>query len=242
MADLCEDLVAARQDASASRTLHALGNQLGVVLGLLEMLLEDTPATDPRQRDLQDARQAASDAAATLSTLQSSHARSLIPVASGGPDGERGLSSSQGESSRQVGHDERAHGAEPRGEAARTVLVVDDQPQLLRTMRRFLGSRGYDVETATSVEDAVTVLGQRHVDAVVMDVRMPMRSGLELLMYMREDERLRDLPAVVLTGAALSREEQAIVARCKAYVFYKPKSYEHLTNYLDRVTRRPLTL
>jgi hypothetical protein len=50
--------------------------------------------------------------------------------------------------------------------------------------------------------------------------------------------RLRHLPAVVLTGGALTKEEQTLVAQHEAYVFYKPKSYLALAEYLDRVTHR----
>lgn len=81
------------------------------------------------------------------------------------------------------------------------------------------------------------MLEERAVDAIVLDIRMPGLSGLELLAQIREHEQWRHLPAVILTGGALSRDEQATVARHRAHVFFKPKSYEALTNYLDRVTR-----
>ena len=122
---------------------------------------------------------------------------------------------------------------------ALTVLLVDDQPEILTTLTRFLNLKGYTVEIATSVADALPLLQERRLDAVILDVRMTPQSGLDLLPVIRENEKLRDIPAVVLTGAALTKDEQAIVAKYKAFVFYKPKSYVALTEYLDRVTRRP---
>jgi len=121
--------------------------------------------------------------------------------------------------------------------AAPTVLLVDDQPEILKTLTRFLNAKGYAVEIATTVGEAIPLLRQRRIDAVVLDVRMAPQSGLDLLPIIREDEKLRDIPAVVLTGGVLTKDEQAIVARHKAFVFYKPKSYLALTDYLDRVTR-----
>ena len=82
------------------------------------------------------------------------------------------------------------------------------------------------------------MLDREGIHAVILDIRMPGRSGLELLALLREDPRWRDVPAVLLTGAQLTQDELAVVARQKAFVFYKPKSYEALTGYLDRVTRR----
>lgn len=122
---------------------------------------------------------------------------------------------------------------------APTVLLVDDQPEILKTLTRFLNLKGYAVEIATSVADAIPLLHERRIDAVIVDVRMTPQSGLALLPILRNDEKLREVPAVVLTGAVLTKDEQTIVARHEAFVFYKPKSYQALTEYLDRVTRRP---
>jgi DNA-binding response OmpR family regulator len=119
-----------------------------------------------------------------------------------------------------------------------TVLLVDDQPQILTTLTRFLNLKGYAVEVATSVADATPMLRERSYDAVILDVRMVPQSGLDLLPLLRSEEKLREVPAVVLTGGVLTKEEQTIVAQHKAYVFYKPKSYVALTEYLDRVTGR----
>ena len=115
-----------------------------------------------------------------------------------------------------------------------TVLLVDDKPEILTTLTRFLALKGYEVEFATNVPDAISIIEQRKFDAAILDLRLPPHSGLELLQLIRENEALKDLPAVLLTGTALSREEQAILARYKAHVFYKPRSYEALIQYLDK--------
>lgn len=126
--------------------------------------------------------------------------------------------------------------AESTAPEAPTVLVVDDQPEILRTLTRFLNVKGYDVETAASVDEAIPVLAQGRIKAVVLDLRMSPRSGLELLKFIREDETLGELPVVILTGGILTREEQSAIARYQAHVFYKPKSYHALINHLDRLT------
>lgn len=123
------------------------------------------------------------------------------------------------------------------GPSAPTVLLVDDQPTILRTLMRFLELKGYNVEIAESVAQAVPLLDARTFAAVVLDIRMPGQSGLELLAQMRQHERWRELPAVILTGQPLTPPELTEIAKLKAYVFLKPKSYGALTEYLDRVTR-----
>ncbi len=115
-----------------------------------------------------------------------------------------------------------------------TVLLVDDKPEILTTLTRFLALKGYEVEIATNVPDAIPLIEQKPFDAVILDLKLPPHSGLDLLKLIRENDALRDLPAVMLTGAALSREDQTTLARYKAHVFYKPRSYEALIQHLDK--------
>jgi CheY-like chemotaxis protein len=118
-----------------------------------------------------------------------------------------------------------------------TILVVDDEPAIQELLRHFLEEKGCYVETASSVGDAIYILERDIINAVVLDVRMPGRSGLELLEFMRLDEGLRDIPVVILTGATLTPAEEAIIARDKADVLYKSEDLDQLVSHLDRLTR-----
>ena len=118
-----------------------------------------------------------------------------------------------------------------------TILVVDDEPAIRELLRHFLEDRGCYVETAGSVGDAIYILERDIINAVVLDVRMPGRSGLELLEFMRLDESLRDIPVVILTGATLTPAEEAIISRDKADVLYKSEDLDQLASHLDRLTR-----
>jgi CheY-like chemotaxis protein len=118
---------------------------------------------------------------------------------------------------------------------ARTILVVDDELAIQQLLRDFLEEKGYTVETAGSVGDAIFVLETGMIDAVVLDVRMPRRSGLELLEFMRLDDQLRDVPVLILTGAALTANEEARIARDGGYVFQKSENLETLAEHLDRL-------
>ncbi|MBV9773671.1 MAG: response regulator [Gemmatimonadetes bacterium] len=61
------------------------------------------------------------------------------------------------------------------------ILVVDDEVSICRSLHRFLTRIGHQVETVQDVDDAVEVLAPGHFDLVVTDLRLPGRSGLELL-------------------------------------------------------------
>jgi two-component system KDP operon response regulator KdpE len=57
------------------------------------------------------------------------------------------------------------------------VLVVDDEPQILRALQTSLRGAGYDVETATTGEQALTMAAVRPPDAVILDLVLPEMPG-----------------------------------------------------------------
>src|SRR5512139_2365588 len=79
-----------------------------------------------------------------------------------------------------------------------TVLVVDDERNILVTLSRALSMEGHVVETATGGREALEKLAAAPIDAVVMDVRMPDLDGLEVLRRAREARP--DLPVVIMSG------------------------------------------
>jgi two-component system, chemotaxis family, sensor kinase CheA len=80
------------------------------------------------------------------------------------------------------------------------VLVVDDSVMTRTLERTILESAGYSVIIATDGVHALELLQQSPVDAVVSDVEMPRMSGLELTAMLRQDERWRRLPVVLVTS------------------------------------------
>lgn len=79
-----------------------------------------------------------------------------------------------------------------------TVLLVDDEPQILTILSETLESVGYEVHTCNSGPEALDVLEAHQVDLMVSDLRMPEMSGTELLLKVRE--RKHNMPVIFLTG------------------------------------------
>jgi adenylate cyclase len=89
------------------------------------------------------------------------------------------------------------------------VLVVDDQPANVRLLHAILSSRGYDVHSASSGEQALAVLDAETVDVVLLDVVMPGMDGHEVCRTIRERPDTAYLPIVMVTA---SGEEQKVRA------------------------------
>lgn len=84
----------------------------------------------------------------------------------------------------------------------RTILVVDDEPEVLRLFRRMLvsSSRGYRVLDALDGQQALKTLHGTHPDAVLLDLIMPNMDGFQFLAAKSQEPSLRDIPVVVVSA------------------------------------------
>jgi len=83
---------------------------------------------------------------------------------------------------------------------AANVLLIDDEQQFLKVLEERLETRGLKVNTATSGEDALTLVDDRNFDAIVLDLAMPGIDGIETLKLLKEKNP--DLEIIMLTGHA----------------------------------------
>jgi PAS domain S-box-containing protein len=90
------------------------------------------------------------------------------------------------------------------------ILLVDDQPENLRTLEAVLEPLGYPLVTSSSGHGALRLLLERDFAMILLDVRMPGLDGLETAQLVKERTRTRDIPIVFLTAA---RDEVSDIAR-----------------------------
>lgn len=81
-----------------------------------------------------------------------------------------------------------------------SILIVDDEPSILEVLRQYLAERGYDVATAGTAEEALRRIGERPFDVALIDLKLPDRTGLELIGPFRAAHP--DLRCVVMTAFA----------------------------------------
>ncbi len=115
------------------------------------------------------------------------------------------------------------------------VLIVDDEPQILRALRINLAARQYDVSTATNGTDALSVARERHPDLIVLDLGLPDLDGVDVI---RDLRTWSPVPIIVLSGRADSRDKvNALDAGADDYIT-KPFSIDELLARVRAVTRR----
>ncbi len=79
-----------------------------------------------------------------------------------------------------------------------SILVVDDSPGTVAVLERNLRAAGYTVHAAANVDEALEILGATAVDLVITDVKMPRRSGIDLVREVRDN--MQDTEIMVITG------------------------------------------
>jgi len=115
------------------------------------------------------------------------------------------------------------------------VLVVDDEPQILRALRASLAARGHDVTTAPNGETALDVLATSDVDLMVLDLGLPGIDGLEVIKRLRS---WSEVPVIVLTVRdAQADKVAALDAGADDYVT-KPFAMDELLARTRAVLRR----
>ena len=84
------------------------------------------------------------------------------------------------------------------------MLVVDDEPQIVRGLKVMLRKAGYDVQTAATKQEALDAVSVRPPDAMVLDLVLPDGSGVEVC---EEVRRWSELPIIVLSAVGDEREK-----------------------------------
>lgn len=98
----------------------------------------------------------------------------------------------------------------------KSILVVDDERDICELLTLELSDQGFEFFTAHSVAEAVKILKNSSVDLVITDIRMPQKSGIELLRELRKNNH--DLPVVFMTGFSDISESQALCLGASAVV------------------------
>ncbi|MCL2723709.1 MAG: sigma-54 dependent transcriptional regulator [Polyangiaceae bacterium] len=119
---------------------------------------------------------------------------------------------------------------EPGARTKRTILVVDDEKNIRRTLKLVLEGEGYHVIDTESAESALEILASPNipVDLAIFDVKLPQMSGLEALERIRKEEATRDMPIIVISGHATVNDAVHAIKLGASDFFEKPLARERV--------------
>lgn len=118
-----------------------------------------------------------------------------------------------------------------------SILVVDDSLSIRKYLAGLLSGKGFMIETAKNGHEALNILNSKRFDVIITDLEMPQVSGYELIETIRLDERIRDIPIIVLTGRA-SENFRNLTTKlgADAYII-KPFKDQELFDEIDKHIR-----
>ena len=115
-------------------------------------------------------------------------------------------------------------------------MIVDDEPNALRVLSAILKDDGYSIRECMDVDQAVGVLLSGQVDAVITDVKMPIRDGFELFQYIHRHHS--GLPVMFLTAHGSVESAVDAMTNGATYYFIKPPDYGKLKTVLQQALER----
>jgi DNA-binding response OmpR family regulator len=119
------------------------------------------------------------------------------------------------------------------------VLIVDDDPDVVRTFAHMLRLEGYEVLTAFDGETALREIETSRPDAVLLDLRMPLTDGLTFLRRLRAREGQRHTPVAIVTADyAVDETTTNELRELEAVLHFKPLWLEDLVDITRRLLHR----
>ena len=107
------------------------------------------------------------------------------------------------------------------------IILVDDNADFLRSMKKVLEDK-YSVSLAISAAQAMTIMGKRKPDLMILDYDMPICDGKMMLEMIRADENLKFVPVIFLTGYSDREHVKAVLDLKPSGYFLKPPAYDKL--------------
>jgi DNA-binding response OmpR family regulator len=120
------------------------------------------------------------------------------------------------------------------------VLVADDEPHIGRIIKMKLEQGPFKVSLAYDGQEALDfVNNDERVDLALLDLMMPKLSGLDVLRKIREQERFKSLPCIILTAGGDAKHERDALALGATQFLTKPFSPKKLYALVARLTGAP---
>lgn len=112
--------------------------------------------------------------------------------------------------------------------SAKRILAVDDESDVLLIIKTALHSEGFDVKTASSGPDALSMVEEFQPDLMILDLMMPEMTGFELLEKVRTVPELKHTPVIMLTGVAEKDKIREAINVGVSFYIVKPFEFHDL--------------
>ncbi len=116
-----------------------------------------------------------------------------------------------------------------------TILLVDDEPNILVPLEFLVKQQGYQVEKATSGQEALDKMSVCLPDLVILDVMMPGMDGFEVARRIRQDERFENTRIIFLTAKGSQADRQSGYSTGGEIYLVKPFDNDELIDIVNEL-------
>lgn len=89
---------------------------------------------------------------------------------------------------------------------AKTILFVEDESALQKSVSEILGQEGYTVVSALNGEEGFKMAQEKHPDLILLDLILPKKDGFEVLRDLKANESTKDIPVIILTNLETAQD------------------------------------
>lgn len=115
----------------------------------------------------------------------------------------------------------------------KTIIVVDDNPDIITIVKTILEGKGYNVMCATSGEEMFTSMQQEKPNLIILDIMMPQMDGLEVLSRLKGSAETSSIPVILLTAKVQYEDVLGGYKLGADYYITKPFTSTQLVNGIN---------
>ena len=127
---------------------------------------------------------------------------------------------------------------EPKKITKAKILVVDDEPVIRKFVSQVLGEQGHTVETVDNAADALKMVKSKRYRLILLDIKMPGMSGLELYKQFQKIAPSLTKRVVFITGDVMGKRTLAFLDKTKTPYMMKPFNAKELKTEINRILAR----
>ena len=118
---------------------------------------------------------------------------------------------------------------------AKRILVIDDEPDIVKVVVFRLKKEGYDLQVAVDGQHGVDLARTRKPDLILLDITLPKMNGYEVCAQIKADEAIKHIPIIFMTASMSTGSfyERFATTGAQGYVF-KPFDFQHLLNEIHK--------
>ena len=117
----------------------------------------------------------------------------------------------------------------------KTILVVDDEPDMLKICQYRLKKTSYNIDTAIDGQDALNKIKANNYDLILLDLRLPLIDGYEVCRILKQDEKYKNLPIIIMTAFVMQQPQDMIKEMQVSDVFIKPMDMAKLLERIQQI-------